>query len=244
MTVVFVHGVPETPAVWKPLADHLEREDLAFLQLPGFGCPLPEGFEPTMYRYADWLAEELRAFDEVDLVVHDWGALLALKVLAGKPANVRSWATDMGDLGADFRWHDTARVWQTPGDGEALIDGMVGAAPADRAALLMAVGVPEADAPDMAAHLDATMGRCILALYRSAIDIGNEWGPGIDDMEGAGLVIVSMQDPFRNHARSLRLATRTGAEVVELPDAGHFWMLQDPSRTAQILTEFWRRLDA
>ena len=148
----------------------------------------------------------------------------------------------MGDLGADFRWHDTARVWQTPGDGEALIDGMVGASPADRAALLMGVGVPEDDAPDMASHLDATMGRCILTLYRSATDIGNEWGPGIDDIEGTGLVIISMQDPFRNHERAVRLAKRTRAELVELPEAGHFWMLQDPVHTAQILTEFWRRL--
>ena len=242
MTAVFVHGVPETPAVWEPMAANLERDDVAFLQMPGFGCSLPDGFDPTMYTYADWLAEELQAFDEVDLVVHDWGALLALKVLADQPANVRSWATDMGDLGEDFRWHDTARVWQTPGDGEALIDGMVGASPEDRAALLMGVGVPEADAPDMASHLDATMGQCILTLYRSATDIGNEWGPGIDRIKGSGLVIISMQDPFRSHERAVRLAKRTRAELVELPEAGHFWMLQDPARTAQILTEFWRRL--
>lgn len=242
MTAVFVHGVPETPAVWQPLASNLERDDVAFLQMPGFGCPLPEGFDATMYRYADWMAGELEAFDEVDLVVHDWGGILALKVLADRPANIRSWANDMGDLGPDFRWHDTARVWQTPGDGEALIDGMVGASPTDRAALLTGVGVPEADAMDMASHLDRTMGQAILTLYRSATDVGNEWGPGIDQIQARGLVIVSMQDPFRSHDRALRLAKRTDAEVVELPDAGHFWMLQEPVRTAQILTEFWRRV--
>ena len=242
VTAVFVHGVPETPSVWTPLVGNLERDDVALLQLPGFGCPLPDGFDPTMHRYADWLAEQLRAFDEVDLVVHDWGALLALKVLADQPANVRSWATDVGDLGADFRWHDTARAWQTPGEGEALIDGMVGASLTDRAALLEAVGVPEADAPAMATHLDRTMGEAILALYRSATDIGNEWGPGIDRIRGRGLVIVSMQDRFRSHRRATRLAERTRAEIVELPNAGHFWMLEEPVRTAQVLTEFWRRL--
>ncbi len=241
MTAVFVHGVPETPSVWAPLVAHLERDDVALLQLPGFGCPLPEGFEPTMEGYATWMADELTAFDEVDLVAHDWGGILSLRVLAAKPANVRSWANDMGDLGPDFRWHDTARVWQTPGEGEALIDGMVGASPDDRAGLLMAVGVPEEHAPEMAAHLDATMGQAILALYRSAVDVGNEWGPGIDDIDAPGLLVVSMQDPFRNHARALRLAERTGAEVVELPEAGHFWMLEEPARAAQILTEHWRR---
>lgn len=241
MTAVFVHGVPETPEVWQPLVTHLERPDVALLQLPGFGCALPDGFEPTMYGYADWLAAELDAFDEVDLVTHDWGGLLSLKVLAGKPANVRSWATDMGDLSADFRWHDTARTWQTPGEGEALIDGMVGASIPDRAALLAAVGVPEADATAMAGHLDATMGAAILTLYRSATDIGNEWGPGIDAIGGRGLIIASMQDPFRAADRATRLAERTGADLVELPDAGHFWMLEQPERAAQILTEHWRR---
>lgn len=241
MPAVFVHGVPETSAVWEPLAAHLERDDVALLQMPGFGCALPAGFEPTMHRYADWLATELEDFDEVDLVTHDWGALLALRVLAGNPANVRSWATDAGDLGADFRWHAAARTWQTPGDGEAMIDGMVGASQGDRIALLMAIGVPEADALAMAEALDATMGAAILTLYRSAVDIGNEWGPGIDDISSRGLVIASMQDPFRAPDRARRLADRTGADLVELPDSGHFWMLDQPKRGAQILTEHWRR---
>lgn len=242
MTAVFVHGVPETPSVWVPLVEHLERDDVALLQMPGFGCDLPAGFDATMHRYATWLAEELTAFEQVDLVVHDWGALLALRVMADQPANVRSWATDMGDLGDDFRWHDTARVWQTPGEGEALIDGMLAATTAERAALLAAVGVPEAHATEMASHLDSTMGAAILTLYRSAVDIGTEWGPGIDRIRGAGLVISSMQDPFRSHDRATRLAARTGADLVELPEAGHFWMLEQPERCAQILTEHWRRL--
>lgn len=239
MTAVFVHGVPETPTVWAPLIDVLDRDDVATLQLPGFGCPIPEGFEPTMYRYAEWLAAELATFDEVDLVTHDWGAILSLRVLADEPANVRTWATDMGDLGADFRWHDTARTWQTPGEGEALIDVMVGASPADKAAILEGVGVPAAHAPEMASHLDVTMGQAILTLYRSATDVGNEWGPGIDQIGGRGLVFESGQDPFRSPGRARRLAERTGAEVCSLPDAGHFWMLDDTAAAAAALTALW-----
>src|SRR5680860_322972 len=121
MTALFVHGVPETSVVWQPLVDHLERTDIVLLGLPGFGSPLPEGFDPTMQTYAAWLAGELAGFEDVDLVTHDWGAILALRVLADQPANVRSWVSDMGDLGPDFRWHDTAKVWQTPGDGEACL---------------------------------------------------------------------------------------------------------------------------
>jgi len=242
MTAVLVHGVPETSSTWEPLVAALGLTDAALLRLPGFGEPLPDGFDPTMYRYADWLAEQLAAFDVVDLVVHDWGALLALKVLADRPANVRSWVTDMGDLGADFRWHDTARVWQTPGEGEALIDGMVSAPLDQRAQLLEGVGVPAGHAEEMASHLDRTMGEAILGLYRSAVDIGTEWGPGIDSIEGPGLVLESRLDPFRSPDRAVRLAERTGARLAELPECGHFWMLQDPEGVAAVIRDFWSGL--
>jgi pimeloyl-ACP methyl ester carboxylesterase len=154
---------------------------------------------------------------------------------------VRSWVTDMGDLDHEFRWHDGARTFQTPGEGEALVEGMVSASEDDKAALLTGVGVPEKHAPEMASHLDGTMGQAILALYRSAVDVGREWGPGIDAIEGPGVVIQSGKDPFRNPARARRLADRTGAELLELPDAGHFWMLEDPAGVAEVLTGFWAR---
>lgn len=241
MTAVFVHGVPETPSVWAPLADALDRDDTAMVRLPGFGRPLPDGFEPTMHRYAAWLAAELATYDDVDLVAHDWGAILALRVLADRPANVRSWTTDMGDLGEDFRWHGAARTFQTPGDGEAAIDGLVDASPGDRAHVLVAVGVPERYAPEMARHIDRTMGQAILGLYRSAVDVGTEWNPGIDAIVGPGLAIASGKDPFRSPGRVRRLAARTGADLADLPDAGHFWMLEDPAGVAELLTRFWAR---
>lgn len=242
MTALFVHGVPETTRVWQPLVDQLDRDDIVLLGLPGFGSPLPDGFDATMHTYAQWFAEQLAAYDEVDLVTHDWGAILSLRVLADRPANVRSWVSDMGDLSADFEWHDTAKIWQTPGEGEAFVDGFVGASLEDRAALLMAVGVPESGATTMAEGLDATMGAAILALYRSATDVGNEWGPGIDRIQGPGLLIESMQDPFRSADRVKTLAARTGASIAELPDEGHFWMLESPERVAAILTSFWADL--
>jgi len=242
MPAVFVHGVPETPAVWGALVDRVERDDVVLLQLPGFGCPLPDGFDPTMYRYAEWLAAELAALDDVDLVTHDWGALLMLKVLADDPALVRSWATDAGDLGADFKWHDLAQLWMTPGAGEEFMEGMVSGPVTDRAALLAGAGVPEPGATEMAEALDAAMAAAILNLYRSSADIGNEWGPGIDAIGGPGLVFESMQDPFRNPGRARRLADRTGAEVVSLPDGGHWWMLDSVDDAATALDRFWSHL--
>jgi pimeloyl-ACP methyl ester carboxylesterase len=240
MTAVFVHGVPETAAVWEPLVSQLDRADVALLSLPGFGCDIT--FEPTMHNYADWLRLVLGGVDEVDLVAHDWGGLLALRVLADEPANVRSWVVDVGDLGPGFRWHDMARTFQTTDEGEALMAGLLAVSVDERAELLVASGIPEVGASSMAATWDQRMADCILALYRSATDIAEEWGPGIDDIVGPGLVVESGLDPFRNPALARRLAARTGAGTVELPDAGHWWMLESPDGAAAMLTEFWSSL--
>jgi pimeloyl-ACP methyl ester carboxylesterase len=91
MTAVLVHGVPETPAVWEPLRAHLRRADVAALELPGFGSPRPEGFAATKEAYVGWPAGELeRADGPVDLVGHDWGGALVVRLVSTRPELVRS----------------------------------------------------------------------------------------------------------------------------------------------------------
>jgi hypothetical protein len=44
-----------------------------------------------------------------------------------RPELVRSWASDvLGLFDPDYVWHDLAQVWQTAGEGEELVDTMVG----------------------------------------------------------------------------------------------------------------------
>ena len=47
MPAVLLHGNPETPVIWEPLVSHLSRTDVITPQLPGFGCPTPDGFGAT-----------------------------------------------------------------------------------------------------------------------------------------------------------------------------------------------------
>ena len=50
MPKAFVHGVPETSAIWSALVDELENrgiDDTHLLTPPGFGAPVPQGFEPN-----------------------------------------------------------------------------------------------------------------------------------------------------------------------------------------------------
>jgi len=123
MPAVFVHGNPETTAVWEPLLAELAaaRSDLICLSPPGFGAPLPAGFGATQADYRDWLVEELTALGEpVDLVGHDWGGGHVVNVVLSRPDLVRSWVSDvLGIYDPGYRWHELARLWQTPDVGEA-----------------------------------------------------------------------------------------------------------------------------
>ena len=92
--IVFVHGVPDTPALWGAAIDALglQAGDYIAPALPGFGVPVPDGFTRTKDAYADWLVRQIEAVGTpVDLVGHDWGALLSLRAASLRPDLIRSW---------------------------------------------------------------------------------------------------------------------------------------------------------
>ena len=246
MPVVLLHGVPETPALWGPLRAVLGRSDVLAPALPGFGRPLPEGFAAAKEDYVAWLVGELEACQDagpVDLVGHDWGGLLVVRLVSTRPDLVRSWATDAAGGGSGaWRWHPLARIWQTPGAGEAWVRDALASAPADRAGWFVDAGVPADDALRMAGWLDETMGAAILALYRSAVDVGEEWTPAFRDVAAPGLALIPSDDPFGRVDRAKAGAAQSGAAVADLPGLGHWWMLQDPAHAATVLTQFWAAL--
>ena len=41
MTIVLVHGNPETEAIWDDLVPHLRSDDVVRLSPPGFGSAIP-----------------------------------------------------------------------------------------------------------------------------------------------------------------------------------------------------------
>jgi pimeloyl-ACP methyl ester carboxylesterase len=51
--ILFVHGVPDTPASWRPLISTLGLGSGAYLApaLPGFGSSIPQGFSRTKDAY-------------------------------------------------------------------------------------------------------------------------------------------------------------------------------------------------
>ena len=175
MPAVFVHGVPDTAAMWKPLLAELEREDVVTLALPGFRAPLPEGFGSTMEEYADWVAAQVASIEgPVDLVGHDWGSLLTERIALTRPELLRSFVMSNAAVTDAFTWHDLAVSWQTPEVGEQIMELMT---PDAVAVALQDAGHPDAQGAGDA--VDDTMKRCILALYRSAIDIARGGPPPV-----------------------------------------------------------------
>ena len=238
MTVVFVHGVPETAEIWNELRAGLGRESTV-LSLPGFGCARPAGFGATMDDYAAWLRAELGALPApIDLVGHDWGGILTARLATSTDGLLRSWITDtITTVDPEFTWHDFAKLWQTPGEGEAFWDG-IRASPADSAALFASLGVPEHHAESVVAAIDETMVGCILDLYRSATDIGHDW-EATARSTAPGRVLVGGADPFGDVDRATQVGSRVGADVATLEGAGHWWPLQVPTAGAAALRTFW-----
>src|SRR6478735_1341929 len=247
MTVVFVHGNPETSAIWGPLIQALNRDDIVTLSPPGFGAPLPDGFDPTYLAYRDWLEDELQQIDgPIDLVGHDWGGGHVINVVMHRPELVRSWASDgLGLFDADYVWHDLAQVWQTPGDGEQLVDTMVGGTVQDRAEQMHALGMPLDIAAEIAAAQGPEMARAILALYRSAAQpVLAEAGRSLPAAAGRpGLSSLATEDHYvGSDELRRRAADRAGARTDVLEGLGHWWMVQDPARGAAALNSFWETL--
>lgn len=247
MTVVLVHGNPETEAIWGPLVDALGRDDVVLLSPPGFGAPLPENFAATYLAYRDWLEGELETIDgPVDLVGHDWGGGHVMNAVMHRPELVRSWASDVvGLFDPDYVWHDMAQVWQTPRDGEELVNMMLDGTVADRAERMCALGIPPDIATSIAAAQGPEMGRAILSLYRSARQPAMaEAGRELEKAAARpGLSLLATEDPYIGLADNRRRAAdRAGARTEVLDGLGHWWMTQDPARGAAVLTRFWESL--
>ena len=243
-----MHGNPESAALWGPLLDALHERgegDLEALSPPGFGAPAPAGFTATREAYRDWLVSEVEARGgAADLVGHDWGAGHVLGLLAERPDLVRSWATDgAGLVHPDYVWHDMAQVWQTPGAGEEAIAGMLEAPREGRLAMLATLGIPEDVARAIAQAQGPEMGRCVLSLYRSAVQpVMKQLGEKLSSSpRRPGHVFVATADPFCGTQEMCEaVANSVGASTTLLEGRSHWWMFGDLARVVDALLVHWR----
>jgi pimeloyl-ACP methyl ester carboxylesterase len=232
VTPLYLHGVPTCSDEWLPF---LARTGGLAPDLPGFGrSGKPGSLRYTIAEYDRFIERFLRevGVERVSLVVHDWGAV-GLAFAQRHPERIaRLIVINAVPFLPGYRWHRTARLWRTPVLGELAMGATT--------RRVLRLSTREARAPrgpmpdawlDMVFdHFDQGTQRAILRLYRSSpSDVLASAGARLGELSMPALVLWGLADPYipARFARAYADAL-PAAELVELPDAGHWPWLDRP----------------
>jgi len=229
--VVYVHGVPNTGAVWRPF---LERTGGLAPDLPGFGLSAkPAAFDYSIAGLSGWLRAFMaeRGVDRYSLVAHDWGAV-ALALAQAEPERVeRLVLLDAVPLLPGYEWHTLARQWRRPLIGEMAM-GFTFKFVTRRLLRLPDGGdFPDDALDDIWDHFDHGTQRAILRLYRSAPPRALEAaGAQLDRIACPSLVVWGDADPYvpTGFAHDYAAALGGPAEVEVVEGAGHWPWIGHP----------------
>jgi pimeloyl-ACP methyl ester carboxylesterase len=237
--VLYLHGVPTNSDDW---VGFLERGGGLAPDLPGFGrSGKPGHFDYSITGYARFIEQYLDLLEvaRVRLVVHDWGAV-GLAFAQRHPERIeRLVVMDAVPLLPGFRWHRTARLWRTPLLGELAMGATTRPVlrRGSRDANATPGPLPDAWLDTVLDHFDQGTQRAILRLYRSAPpEALAQAGAELHRLDMPALVVWGQRDPYiparfaGEYARAL-----PNAELLELPDAGHWWWLDRPDAIDRVL---------
>jgi pimeloyl-ACP methyl ester carboxylesterase len=221
--VLYLHGVPTSSDDWTPF---LARTGGLAPDLPGFGRTGKRGdgdFTMAGYdRFVEVFLERLEV-ERVRLVVHDFGAVGLLWAQRFPERVERLVIVDAVPLLGGYRWHRVARAWRTPLVGEVAMGLAV--RPVARRLL------PHAVVDASWRYFDQGTQRAILRLYRSSPeDALARAGLDLGELRCPALVVWGERDPFvaPRFADAYAGALGGEAEVLRLPDAGHWPWLERP----------------
>jgi len=229
---LYLHGVPTSSDEW---VEFLRRSGGLAPDLPGFGRSLKPAFlRYTIDEYDRFIERfiDLAGVERVSLVVHDWGAV-GLAFAQRLPERVaRLVIVNAVPFLPGYRWHRTARIWRTPGLGELAMGATnrVTLRLASRESNVTPGPMPEQWLDSTLAHFDQGTQRAILRLYRSSPPhVLAAAGERLGALEVPALVVWGTRDPYipARFARAYAQALPR-AEMLELPDAGHWPWLDRP----------------
>jgi pimeloyl-ACP methyl ester carboxylesterase len=231
--VLYVHGVPTSGADWLPF---LDRTGGLAPDLPGFGRSGKRGDgDYTMAGYDRFLEAFLDHLEveRVRLVVHDWGGVGLLWAQRFPDRLERLVIIDTVPLMAGYRWHRIARAWRTRGLGELVMGATSrwSLKQLSREATPRKGPLPDEFLDRAIEHFDQGTQRAILRLYRSAPEEElARAGARLGTITAPALIVWGERDPYVSPRFAEGYAALLGgeAEVLRLPDAGHWPWLDRP----------------
>jgi pimeloyl-ACP methyl ester carboxylesterase len=240
---VYLHGVPDNSDEW---IEWLALTGGLAVDLPGFGRSGKPGYlSYTIEEYDSFIERFLdaRGVESASLVMHDWGAV-GLAFAQRLPERVeRIVLINAVPFLPGYRWHRLARAWRTPGLGELVMGATVRFTlrRGSREANVTPGPLPDAWLKSVIDHLDQGTQRAILRLYRSSPpDRLAAAGAHLGTLSMPALVAWGTADPYIPARFARDYASTLGnAQLVELPDAGHWPWFDRPDLPARV-AEFLR----
>jgi pimeloyl-ACP methyl ester carboxylesterase len=228
---LYVHGVPSAGFEWR---DFLRLGGGLAPDVPGFGRSAKEAsFDNSIGGYGAFIEAFVDALglERVNLVVHDWGSV-ALDFAQRRPERIeRLVVIDAVPLLPGYTWHRTAKIWRTPRLGELSMSATTPALTRllTRESNAAPGPMPESWLQETLSTLDDGTRRAILRLYRASDpDVLAAAGSRLADIGAPALVVWGEQDPYIPERFAHDFANVLGAELLLLPDAGHWPWIDRP----------------
>ena len=241
---LLVHGYPNSSYMWTDVLPAVAAAGYRGVapDLPGYGDSELSGAAGT---WTEHVAAVDAFVDEHDLapvalIVHDWGGLIGLRWACEHPEKVSALLISDTGFFPDGKWHGMATAMRAEGQGETLMDNM------NRETLSMVLKSASPKVTDEAvdeyfkAFATPERRAAQLALYRSGdFEELRQYDGALAAMNVPTKILWGEGDEFAPVASAHRfLKEIPHAELVILPNAGHFIGEDAPERVAQEVGEF------
>jgi pimeloyl-ACP methyl ester carboxylesterase len=128
MPILFLHGSPDTGAMWTPVIERLGSGFRAIApDMPGYGAStLPKDFDFSLDNMADFVRDLLAALnvnEPVVLVMTDFGGHYGMAFAVKYPDKVRGLVISNTSFTREYDWHFFAKLYRVPLLGEFLLAG-------------------------------------------------------------------------------------------------------------------------
>lgn len=242
--VVFVHGNPGPKEDWEDLLRRTGEFGRAVApDMPGYGtADKPADFDYTSEGYAKHLAGILKqlGISRVHLVMHDFGGAWGLTWAVHHPDAVASVTLINTGVLLDYKWHRLARIWRTPGLGEAFM------ATTTRPGFRMLLSHDNPRLPASAIDRLHEVSRpwptkrAVLKLYRATPAAAfAAFREPMRALDPPALIVWGTNDVYLPWQQAERQRESFPSAQIELLEGlGHWPFLEDPGHVAELVIPF------